>query len=258
MKNNKHVSSNKKSLIRELAILDLKLKYRNSILGVFWSFLEPLLMLTVLYVVFTNIYSSSIKQFPLYLLLGIIMWNMVVRGTTMSVNSIVTRGGLLTQIYLPRSIFATSSTVTATIMLGFELIVFFIFMAIFQLVPPVSMLFLPIIFIMMFVLVLGLSLPLSVLNVYYRDVEFIWGIIMHAGFFTIPIFYTLDILPENIKELVLLNPIAQLIEMAHNVTLYGLFPSYQDLSYTICVISAIFLVGYIIFSKMKDRIVEEF
>jgi len=80
MKKNKHVFSNKKSLIRELAILDLKLKYRNSILGFFWSFLEPLLMLAVLYAVFTNIFQSSIEQFPLYLLLGIVMWNMVVRN----------------------------------------------------------------------------------------------------------------------------------------------------------------------------------
>ena len=183
---------------------------------------------------------------------------MVVRGTTMSVNSIVTRGGLLTQMYLPRSIFATSSTVTASIMFGFELIVFFIFMGVFQLVPLATLLFFPLIFIMMFVLVLGLSLPLSVLNVYYRDVEFIWRIIIHAGFFTVPIFYTLDILPKNIKEVVLLNPMAQLIEMAHDVTLYGSLPSYQDLTYTICVILAIFLVGYVIFLKMKDRIVEEF
>jgi len=258
MKNNKRLSSNKISYIRELAILDLKLKYRNSILGFFWSFLEPLLMLAVLYAVFTNIFQSSIEQFPLYLLLGIIMWNMVVRGTTMSVNSIVTRGGLLTQLYLPRSIFATSSTVTAIIMLGFELIVFVIFMAAFQFVPPITILFFPLVLVMMFVLVLGLSLPLSVLNVYYRDVQFIWGIVVHAGFFIVPIFYTLDMLPENIKKLVLLNPMAQLIEMAHNVTLYGLLPSFQNLSYTIGVILAIFFVGYMIFRKMKDRIVEEF
>ena len=258
MKNDKNVSSNKKSLVRELAFLDLKLKYRNSILGFFWSILEPLLMLAVLYAVFTSIFQSSIDQFPLYLLLGIIMWNMVVRGTTMAVNSIVTRGGLLTQLYLPRSIFATSSTVTATIMLGLELIVFAIFMIIFQFVPPITILLLPLILGLMFVLVLGLALPLSVLNVYYRDVQFIWGIIVHAGFFIVPIFYTLDMLPENVKELVLLNPMAQLMEMAHNVTLYGILPNFQDLSYTIGIILAIFFVGSIIFSKMKDRIVEEF
>ena len=258
MKNKKQDANNKKSLIKELAILDLKLKYRNSILGFFWSFLEPMLMLAVLYVVFTNIFQSSIEQFPLYLLLGIIMWNMIVRGTTMGVNSIVTRGGLLTQIYLPRSIFATSSVVTASIMLGFELIVFFIFMAAFQLIPPITILLFPLILGMMFVLVLGLALPLSVLNVYYRDIQFIWGIIIHAGFFIVPIFYTLEMLPENIKKLVLLNPMAQLIEMAHNVVLYGTLPDFQDLAYTISIILVIFFVGYIVFRKMKDKIVEEF
>lgn len=258
MKNKNHVPSNKKSLIKELAILDLKLRYRNSVLGFFWTLLEPLLMLGVLYAVFTNIFQSTIEQFPLYLLLGIIMWNMVVRGTTMSVNSIVTRGGLLTQLYLPRSIFATSSTVTSVIMFVFEFVAFLIFMVAFQFVPPVTILLFPFILAMTFVLVWGVSLPLSVLNVYYRDVQFIWGIVVHAGFFIVPVFYTLDILPENIKELVLLNPMAQLIEMAHNVTLYGILPSYQDLLYTVGVISLIFLVGYTIFRKMEGRVVEEF
>lgn len=255
---NSQTSSNKKSLIMALAMLDLKLKYRNSILGFVWSFLEPLLMLVVLYAVFTNIFQSQIEQFPLYLLLGIIMWNMVVRGTTMSVSSIITRGGLLTQIFLPRSIFAISSTVTSTIMFGFELVAFFIFMAAFQFIPPITILMLPVILVMTCFLVLGLSLPLSVLNVYYRDVEFIWRIIVHAGFFVVPIFYTLNMLPENVKTIVLLNPMAQLMEMAHNVTLYGILPRYQDFLYTIGVISLIFFVGYIIFRKMEKRIVEEF
>jgi len=258
MKNKNHLPSNKKSLIRELAILDLKLKYRNSVLGVLWTFLEPLLMLAVLYVVFTSIFQSRIEHFPLYLLLGIIMWNMVVRGSTMGVNSIVTRGGLLTQFFLPKSIFATSSVVTSTIMFSFEFIVFLIFMVAFQFLPPITILLFPLILAMSFVLVLGVSLPLSVLNVYYRDVQFIWGIIIHAGFFVVPIFYTLDMLPENIRQLVMLNPMAQLIEMAHNVSLYGTLPSSQDLLYTVGVISLIFLVGYAIFRKMEGRIVEEF
>lgn len=258
MKNKNHLPGNKKSLIRELSILDLKLKYRGSILGFFWTFLEPLLMLGVLYVVFTSIFPNRIEQFPLYLLLGIIMWNMFVNGTTMSVNSIVTRGGLLTQIFLPRSIFATSSVVTSTIVFGFEFIIFLIFMAVFQFIPPITILLLPLILVMGFVLVLGIALPLSVLNVYYRDVEFIWAIIARAGFFITPIFYTLDMLPENIRQLVLLNPVARLVEMAHNVTLYGTLPSNQDLLYTIGIISLIFFVGYAIFRKMEGRIVEEF
>ena len=258
MKNNMHDYHIKKSIIKELSILDLKLKYRNSILGFLWSFLEPLLLLTVLYFVFSNIFQSTIEQFPLYLLLGIIMWNMVVRGTTMSVNSIVTRGGLLTQMYVPRIVFPISATVTSLIMLGFDLIIFFILMVALQFIPPVTILLLPIIIAITFFLVLGISLPLSVLNVYYRDVQFIWGIVIHAGFFVVPIFYTFDMLPENIRELVRLNPTAQLIEMAHNVTLYGVLPSYHDILYTIGVTSLIFFVGYFIFRKMQSRIVEEF
>jgi len=247
----------RKSLIRDISLVDLKLRYRGSILGFFWNFLEPLLLLSVLYVVFTSIFQSQIENFPIYLLLGIIMWNFTVRGTTFSLNSIIARAGVVTQVYFPREIFALSSSITATIMFVFEFAVFLIFIAAFQFLPPITILLFPLILIMQFVLILGLSFPLSVLNVYYRDVQFIWGVIVHAGFFLIPIFYTLDMLPENIRQLIMLNPMAQLLEMAHNIILYGTLPSYQDLFYTIGVITAIFFVGYFIFKRFETRVVEE-
>jgi len=247
----------RKSLIRDIALVDLKLRYKNSVLGFFWTFLEPLLLLSVLYLVFTSIFQSQIENFPLYLLLGIIMWNFTVRATTFSVNSIINRAGVVTQIYFPREIFAISSSITSTIMFAFEFLAFLIFMIVLQFLPPITILLFPIIVIMQFVLVLGLSFPLSVLNVYYRDVQFIWGVVVHSGFFLVPIFYTLDMLPENIRQLVMLNPMAQMIEMAHNITLYGTLPSYQDLSYTIGIIIAIFFGGYFIFKKFEKRVVEE-
>lgn len=246
----------RRSLIWDFAITDLKLRYRNSILGFFWTFLEPLLILTVLYFVFTNIFKNQIEHYQLYLFLGIIMWNMFSRGTTMSLNSLVGRSGIISQIYFPREIVAISSTITASIMFVFELIVFGIFMGALQFIPPFSIIFLPIVFIILFVITLGISLPLSVMNVYYRDVQFIWGVILQAGFFLTPIFYKLDMLPSTIKKILIINPIANLIDVAHNITLYGIEPGI-DIVYTFGIICMIFVTGYIIFRKLERRVVEE-
>ena len=186
----------KRSLIYNFAISDLKIRYRNSVLGFFWTFLEPLLMLSVLYLVFTNIFKSQIEHFPLYLLLGIIIWNVFSRGTTIAINSILARGSILTQIYFPREIPSLSATVTAFFMLCFELIVFVIFMVVFQLIPSPTIVLLPFVLLLEFILVFGLSLPLSVLNVRFRDTQFIWAVILQVGFFSTPILYRSDILPE--------------------------------------------------------------
>jgi lipopolysaccharide transport system permease protein len=248
---------NRRSLIWNFAITDLKLRYRNSILGFMWNFLEPLLLLSILYFVFTNIFKGDIEQYPLYLLLGIIMWNFLSKGTTIGLNSIVGRSGIITQIYFPKEIFAISSTITATIMLGFELLVLGIFMIIFQFLPPVTLLYLPLFLILEVFLVLGLSLALSVLNVYYKDIQFIWGVVIHAGFFSVPIFYTLSILSDDVRELVLLNPMARLIDMAHNVTLYGIMPSIDEIGYTVLIILVIFSICYGIFRKFEKHLVEE-
>jgi len=248
---------NRRSLIRTFAINDLKIRYRNSILGFFWSILEPLLMLSVLYIIFTNVVKSDIPYYPLYLLLGLIMWNMLSRGTSMGLHSIMSRGGIITKIYFPREIPAISSCITASIMLLLELVVFSIFLVAFQFVPPLTMALLPIILIIEFILVLGLSLPLSVLNVYFRDIQYIWALIVHAGFFLMPIIYRAEIFPERLQTILSLIPMTRILDMAHDVTLYNIIPSATDWAYIIASSLAILCVGYLIFKRFEARVGEE-
>lgn len=247
----------RRPLLWDFALTDLKIRYRNSVLGFLWSFLEPLLLLSVLYFVFDYIIKSRVEHFPLYLLLGIIIWNVLSRGTTFALNSIVGRSHILTQIYFPREIMAISPVITTTMMLGLELIAFGAFMVAFQFIPPITILLLIPILGLLFILILGLAFPLAVLNAYYKDVQFIWSVILQAGFFVVPIFYTLDLLPEKIKTIVMLNPIAQIINMSHEVVLFGTIPSIKDVSYTLGITSVIFVIGYLIFRKLESKIVEE-
>lgn len=257
MDNPYHEIWQKKSLIYNFAISDLKIRYRNSVLGFFWTFLEPLLLLTVLYLVFTNLFKSQIEHFPLYILLGIILWNMFSRGTNIGLNGILARAGILTQVYLPREIPSISSAITSFLMLCFELIVFGIFMVIFQFTPPYTIIFLPLVLLLEFILVLGLSLPLSVLNVRYRDTQFIWAVILQVGFFLTPIFYKLDILPEYAQKMLYFSPMVQIVNMAHDLTLYNKIPSIEVIQVAIIMTLLTFGLSYVIFRKMEVRIMEE-
>ena len=246
-----------RGILFNFAITDLKIRYKNSALGITWSLIEPLLLLGVLFLVFSNMFKFDIPNFPIYLLLGIITWNLFKNGTTLALNSLTNRASLITQIYFPRSIPSIGSCLTASIMLIIELVVLGIFMAIFQFIPPITIVFLPIILLLEFILILGIALPLSVLNVKLKDVEFIWGVIITAGFFLTPIFYQFDMLPESVQNVLQFSPMVQILIMAHHVTLYGTLPSLNSILYTIASVIVISGIGYGIFRKFQARIVEE-
>ena len=246
-----------KEIIFNFAKSDLKIRYRNSVLGIFWSLIEPLLMLGVLFVVFSTMFKFEIPNFPIYLLVGIVCYNFFKNGTVFALNSLSNRSTLMTQIYFPRSIPAISSGITAAIMLILELVVLAIFIVIFQFVPPITILFLPLILALLFILVLGIALPLSVLNVKYKDTEFIWMVIVHAGFFLTPIFYQFDMMPVQVQNVLQFSPMVQIVTMAHHVVLYGILPSVNTILYAVGSISVITAVGYLIFRKYQAKIVEE-
>jgi len=252
-----HEMWNMRNMIFNFAISDIKIRYKSSVLGIIWSLLEPLLLLGVLFFVFSTLFKFEIPNFPIYLLLGLITWNFFKNSTNFALSSLVNRKSLLTQIYFPKSIPAISACLSASIMLIIELGILGVFMIILGYTPPITILLLPLVFLMMLAMIIGISLPLSVLNVKYRDVEFIWGVVIQAGFFVTPIFYRFDMLPEYIQNIFQFLPTVQLLTMAHHLTLYGTFPSDNTIIYSIFMTLIILGVGYSIFRKLQARIVEE-
>ena len=244
-------------IIFNFALTDLKIRYKNTVLGVFWSLLEPLLMLGVLFVVFSTMFKFDIPNFPIYLLLGLITWNFFKNSTTIALSSLENRSSLLTQIYFPRSIPAISACLSSSIMLIIELGVLGIFMAVLQFIPPITILLLPLVFFQALVMILAISLPLSVIKVKFKDIEFIWGIIITAGFFLTPIFYRFDMLPEFVQNILQFSPTVQIVTMAHNLALYGIIPSPTSIIYSIVTTLILLGVGYGIFRHLQGRIVEE-
>ena len=246
-----------KGILFNFAVSDLKIRYRNSILGVLWSFIEPLLLLAVLFVVFSTMFKFEIPNFPIYLLLGIVCYRVFQNGTTLALNSLTNRSSTITQIYFPRSIPGLSAGITSAIMLVFELMVLGIFMAAFQFIPTVTILLLPLVLALELLLIFGIALPLSVLNVKFKDTEFIWGVVLSAGFFLTPIFYQFDMLPEAIRNVLQFSPMVQIVTMAHHVVLYGMLPSVNTVLYAVGSISAITVIGYLIFRKYQAKIAED-
>ena len=246
-----------KGILFNFAVSDLKIRYRNSVLGVLWSFVEPLLLLAVLFIVFSTMFKFEIPNFPIYLLLGIICYRFFQNGTSLALSSLTNRSATITQIYFPRSIPGLSAGITSAIMLVCELAVFGIFMVSFQFIPPITILLLPLILALELLLIFGIALPLSVLNVKFSDTGFIWGVVISAGFFLTPIFYQFDMLPEMIRNVLQFSPMVQIVTMAHHVVLYGTLPSINTVLYAVGSISVITVIGYLIFRKYQARIAED-
>ncbi len=246
-----------KGILFNFAISDLKVRYRNSVLGIFWSIIEPLLLLGVLFLVFSTMFKFDIENFPIYLLLGIITWNFFKNGTSIALGSLTNRAAFVTSIYFPRSIPGLSAGITASIMLLTELVILGIFMIVLNFSPPLTIFYLIPILLLELFLIMGISLGLSVLNVKFKDTEFIWGVILQAGFFLTPIFYQFDMLPESVRNVLQFSPMVQIVTMAHHVTLYGELPPVNSILYAIFSISIIVVIGYMIFRKFQRRMVEE-
>ncbi|HVB66175.1 MAG TPA: ABC transporter permease [Candidatus Acidoferrales bacterium] len=247
----------RRSLIILFALNDVKLRYKNSVLGFLWSFLEPLLMLAVLYIIFTNIIKSGIENYPLYLLLGLIIWYMFQRATSLGQSSLLERAGILQKVYFRREIVVISSCLTAFIMMGFEIIALSVFMVAFHFVPSITIMFLPLLLIDLFILSVGISLFLSVLTVYFRDVRFIWQVLLQVGIFVNPIIYQLNMFPDNIRSILELNPLVSILNAAHDIVLYGTLPTFQSFLYIIASTGIIFIIGYIVFRSKEKEIVEK-
>lgn len=216
----KILSKQNRALLRELVVTDFKLRYQGSVLGYLWSLLRPLLLFLILYVVFVKFLrlGGDIPHFPIYLLLGIVLWNFFAEMTSQSLSSIVARGELIRKIRIPRWIIVLSSSVSALINLLLNLLVVAVFMVFNGVDISAMIVWFPFILAQIYVLSLGVSLFLAAAFVKYRDVGPIWEVILQAMFYITPILYPLTLITnETFQRLILLNPMAQAIQDARNV-----------------------------------------
>lgn len=255
-------SKQNRALLSELVRTDFKLRYQGSAIGYAWSLLRPLLLFLILYIVFVKFLrlGKGIPHYPVYLLLGIVIWNFFNEMTTQSLGSIVERGELIRKIKIPRWIIVFSSSIAALISLGLNLIVVLVFMFLNHVDFLKTTIFLPFILLEVYLFALGLSLFLSALFVKFRDTGFIWEVIVQAGFYLTPILYPISRITNlTFQKLIMINPMAQSIQAARysvinndTVTSSQVFQGgyYQFIPY---IIVAIVLIGGIVYFRKESK-----
>jgi ABC-2 type transport system permease protein len=229
----RYFSKKNRALVSELVRTDFKLRYQGSMLGYAWSLLRPLLLFVILYLVFVRMLKigTTIPHYPVYLLLGIVMWNFFLEMTSQSLGSIVGRGDLIRKIRIPRWIIVISSSISALINLLLNLLVVVVFLFINHVDLLRTTLWLPLILLEVYVFALGISFFLAAAFVKYRDINYIWEVILQAGFYLTPILYPLSLIHNiTFQKLLMINPMAQTIQAARysavthsTVTTYHVF-----------------------------------
>lgn len=242
-------------LIRQLVSRDFKTKYKRSVLGMFWSFLNPLLTMFVQYFVFSTIFKSDIPNYPAYLLIGIVTFNFFTEATGMALSSIVGNAGLITKVYMPKYIYPLTRVMSSVVNLGISLIpLVLVSLATgiqFKKSALLSLFFLccAIIF------SLGVGLLLSAAMVFFRDTQFLWGVLSMIWMYITPIFYPESILPENFKFILRSNPMYHFLKNTRLCIMDGLSP--EPAVYMQCALMALgaLVVGALVFRKSQDRFV---
>lgn len=222
MKLSNILSRKNRILLRELIITDFKLRYQGSALGYVWSILKPLFLFAIMYFVFGFVFDfrGSVEHFAVYLLVGIVLWSFFTEATTQGLQAIVSRGDLIRKINFPKYIIIVSGTTSALINLFFNLLVIFFFMFINGVTLSWTIFLLPLIILELYIFALALAFFLSAFNVRYRDIGYLWEILLQALFYATPILYSISLVIDKshfIAQLMLLSPVTQTIQDARYV-----------------------------------------
>lgn len=256
-------------LLRELVIVDFKMRYQGSALGYLWSLLRPLFLFVILYVVFVYFLriGSNIPHWPVALLLGTVVWNFFMEITKQGLKSIVGSSGIIRKINFPKYVILLATSFSALINLAINLIVIVIFALINHIeFSWSSLLIIPLIF-EVFIFGLGLAFILATINVKYRDVGYIWEIVSQALFYGSAVMYPISrILAKghHVVEILLLNPVAQAIQDARHFAVSKDLMTLHTLTDNIFVIIApfaitiiVFTIGAVYFRKRSPYFAEE-
>lgn len=211
-----------RALLAELVRTDFKLRYQGSILGYAWSLLQPLFFFVILYFVFSYLkVNKGVPNYSVYLLIGIVFWTFFREMTAASITSIVGRGDLIRKIRIPRWIIILSTSFSAVISLAFNIVVLLIFVYFNHLHLSLSCLWFIALLVEIYLFAIGVSLFLSAAYVRYRDVSYIWDVILQGGFYLTPIIYPISKIPNlTVQKIIMLNPMSQSIQDARYATVW--------------------------------------
>jgi ABC-type polysaccharide/polyol phosphate export permease len=263
-----------RSLLYNLTKTNVKVRYRNSVLGVVWSLLNPLLMMLVFSIIFGKLMPrEDIRHYPVFFLVGLLPWQFFAGGLMSGTVSATNNAHMIKKIYFPRELLPTSAMLTALVNFALAFIVLVVFLYASGIGLTIYALWVPFILITQMLLILGLGMFLSALNVFYRDVLMILDVLLLAMFFMTPIIYPLEWLGQDQTILGItfepavimrwLNPMASIID-GYRTVLWGTMgsngpvsmdPVYLVRTFITCLI--IFVLGYLFFGRFQHLFAEK-
>lgn len=245
-------------LVLQFALKDFKIRYTHSALGYAWSVLNPLIFFLIYYTVFSLFMRLDVPNYPGFLLLGVVLWNFFSEGTANGANALLARADLLGKAVLPRQVVVYAALASAGLTFVINLVVFMGLLWVTGTPIRPSAICFPLLLINLVLLTLGLALFLAPLYVRYRDVGYLWGIVLQMGFWLTPIIYLDLMMPERFRWIVWVNPMGRIIGDSRRALIYGWWPGTRGLVLTTLMSVAVCVIGFVVFRRMQARIVEHF
>ena len=241
-----------RDLIFQLVRRDVTSRYKRSILGIAWTMLNPLGMMIILSIVFSQVFHTVVG-YAVYVLSGIIIWNFFSQTTSAAINSLVWGGDLFRRIYLPHSVFAISAVGTGLVNLMFALVPLFGVMLVIGVDIRPTVLIAPLAMLPVACFALGIGLLISTIGIYFPDVVEMYHIVLTAWFYLTPIIYPIERLPENVRVLLAFNPLLYLVDLFRLPLYYGELPSLNYWLGTLLISLAVLAIGWVAFTKKSNE-----
>lgn len=242
-------------LLTELIKRDISGKYKDSTLGLFWSFLNPLLSMIVLTIVFSTFFGKTIENFPVYLLSGKLVFDLFANATMGAMDSIKGNAEIIKKIYVPKYMFAIGIVCSEFINFLISLVVLVAVMVVTKAPFYFSLVYAPIPLIFLLILTMGVGLILATATTFFTDIKYLYGVLIMLLSFMTPLFYPIEIIPESFLFFFKINPLYAAVSSFRDIVLYNSFPQPKFLLFLI--ITSIFslLIGIYLFYRYQDDFV---
>lgn len=246
-----------RELLKTSISKDVRGKYKNSVLGIIWSFLNPLLQIAVYAIVFPLIMRSNLPNYTVFLCCGLIPWNFFSSAISRTSFTMIENGNIIKKVYFPRQILPLSVVTSEAVNFVISTIIILAFVLGYGMGISKFIIFYPLVLLVQYLLLIGISFVVSSITVYFRDLQHFIGILLQLLFYATPIVYASNTIPENFQWILKFNPMTYVINGYRDIFYYQQTPDLVSLASVLGISIGMCLVGYMIFNKLQKRFAEE-
>lgn len=246
-----------RELLKTSISKDIRGKYKNSILGIIWSFLNPLLQIAVYAIVFPLIMRSDLPNYTVFLCCGLIPWNFFSAAISRTSFTMIENGNIIKKVFFPRQILPISVVTSEAVNFIISTFIILAFVLAYGMGITQFIIFYPLVLLVQYLLLIGISFIVSSVTVFFRDLQHFIGIALQLLFYATPIVYASNTIPENFQWILKFNPMTYVINGYRDIFYYQQAPDFVSLLIVLGISVALCIGGYLIFNKLQKRFAEE-